>query len=84
MRELRETYKKESGYTWVCTSTDTEDITYFTDQYVEWLEEKLYTILDIVYGDEEVEEAECMKECGNTQPSSGRNNICLNCGSSIK
>lgn len=26
----------------------------------------------------------CYKECGNTQPSGGVDNICLNCGSSIK
>lgn len=26
----------------------------------------------------------CYKECGNTQPSGGIDNICLNCGSSIK
>lgn len=26
----------------------------------------------------------CYKECDNTQPSGGIDNICLNCGSSIK
>jgi len=26
----------------------------------------------------------CHKECGNTQPGGGSDNICLNCGSSIK
>jgi len=26
----------------------------------------------------------CYKKCGNTQPSGGTDNICLNCGSSIK
>lgn len=26
----------------------------------------------------------CYKDCGNTQPSGGSDNICLNCGSSIK
>lgn len=25
----------------------------------------------------------CYKDCGNTLPSGGRDNICLNCGSSI-
>lgn len=26
----------------------------------------------------------CYKECGNTLPSGSKDNICLNCGSSIK
>ena len=26
----------------------------------------------------------CYKECGNTQPSGGSDNICLSCGSSIR
>lgn len=31
-----------------------------------------------------VRESVCYKECGNTEPSGGSDNICLNCGSSIK
>ncbi len=38
---LREDYKKEKGKWANVVCSDTEGNTYFTDDYVEWLEEKL-------------------------------------------
>jgi len=46
--------------------------------YADWLENKLALRLPPVI------KSVCYKDCGNTQPSGGSDNICLNCGSSIK
>ena len=39
--DLREDYKKEKGKWASVVCSDAEGNTYFTDDYVEWLEEKL-------------------------------------------
>ena len=49
-----------------------------------WIKEKVDNAINEALRQFAVSSSVCYKECGNTQPSGGIDNICLNCGSSIK
>ena len=76
--DLRENYKKEKGKWASVVCSDAEGNTYFTDDYVEWLEDKLVkngSIPDIVGQSEQLP---IFNRCGCEEPNEYPIKVCMN------